>query len=66
MAEIVGQWALLEYCFQTILHVDLESVWRVKSFRWFKTMLRGLLTTDTPLSRHFAPTDGEQPEVTDD
>ena len=60
----MGQWELLEYCFHSVLGVDLEAVWHTKSFRWFLVRVHGLLSTDTPLSRHFAP-EPEPPEVAD-
>lgn len=35
--------------------VDLEEVWRRKSWRWFTVRVKGLLYADTRLSRHFRP-----------
>lgn len=52
----------MEFCFHIILGVDLEQVWHVKSWRWFTTRIKGLLMTESPLSRHFAPEE-EPPEV---
>lgn len=60
------QWSLLEFTFHVELGVDLEDVWRRKSWRWFTTRIRGLLSTDTPLYRFFAPDEAApepQPEV---
>ncbi|WP_350347263.1 hypothetical protein ABIQ69_11540 [Agromyces sp. G08B096] len=61
------QWALVEFSFHQILGVDLEDVWRRKSWRWFETRVRGLLSIDSPLARFFAPDEQAppQPEVND-
>jgi hypothetical protein len=52
---VFGEWALVEGAFQAELHIDLEDVIRVKSWRWFFTRLRYLMATDNALSRRFAP-----------
>ncbi|MCT7028000.1 hypothetical protein M1186_26025, partial [Salmonella enterica subsp. enterica serovar Minnesota] len=57
--DILAQWVLLVGTFHQVLHVDLESVWRVKPWRWFETRVKFLMTTDTPLARYFAP---EEPQ----
>jgi len=63
---IFEQWNLLEFSFQTI-GIDLESVWHVKSWRWFKVHLRGLLASDTAIARYFAPEPAATtPEVPDE
>ncbi|MDQ0894423.1 hypothetical protein [Agromyces ramosus] len=39
-----------------MLGIDLEDVWRAKSWRWFATRVRGLLSDpDSLLARFFAP-----------
>lgn len=64
--EVFEQWPLVEFSFAQI-GIDLEEVWHVKSWRWFKIRLEGLLTIDSPLSRFFAPEPDPQPlEATDD
>lgn len=61
---MLAQWGLVEYSFQSVLGVDLETVWRAKSWRWFAVRVKHLLSTDTPLARFFAPDDEpEKPEV---
>lgn len=52
-----GAWSLVEGAFHSVFGIDLESVWRRKSWRWFDTRVKFLLSTDTPLSRYFAPDD---------
>ncbi|MBN9208137.1 MAG: hypothetical protein J0H96_05665 [Microbacterium ginsengisoli] len=54
------QWTLLVGTFHQVLHVDLESAWRVKSWRWFASRVKFLLSTDTPLARYFAPDDPQE------
>ncbi len=54
---LLANWSLVVFTFHTALGVDLEDVWRVKSWRWFSARVRHLLSTDTPLSRFFAPDD---------
>lgn len=46
---------MVEFSFRKDLGVDLEAVRHTRSWRWFKTMVAGLLTTDTALARAFAP-----------
>jgi len=58
-AALIGQWSLVEYSLHAALGIDLEDVWHAKSWRWFATRVRGLLSDDTPLARFFAP---DQPE----
>jgi hypothetical protein len=55
--EIIEAWEQLEFSFHSILHVDLEAVWHSKSWRWFSVRVHGLLSTDTPLARHFIPSE---------
>lgn len=59
--DVLEQWKLLKFSFQSVLHIDLEEVWHVKSWRWFTDCVHGLLSNDTPLSRHFKPDDEPQP-----
>ena len=54
LTEVFEQWALVEFSFESVLHIDLSEVWVSKSWRWFKTRLQGLLTTASPLSEFFA------------
>jgi hypothetical protein len=46
---------LVEIAFSTLYHIELEDVFRTRSWRWFRVKIRGLLSTDNPLARHFAP-----------
>lgn len=55
--DVLLQWPLVEFTFQSVLGVDLEEVWNRKSWRWFSVRLSHLLSTDTPLARFFAPRD---------
>lgn len=66
-ADLFAQWTLLEFTFHSALGIDLEDVWRRKSWRWFSVRVKHLLSTDTPLARYFAPDDDEtpKPEVPD-
>jgi hypothetical protein len=63
---LAEQWSLLEFTFHSVLGVDLDAVWAVKSWRWFQIRVHGLLTTDTPLSRHFAPEEEPEPPASDE
>lgn len=54
-AQVLNEWVLLEGAFQAELGIDLEDVLRVKSWRWFFTRIRYLMSTDNALSRRFAP-----------
>lgn len=52
---LLKQWVLVEYTFRTVLGVDLEEVRHVRSWRWFRVMVTGLLSGDNLLARHFNP-----------
>jgi hypothetical protein len=60
--ELLAHWSLLEYSFHSALGIDLEDVWRRKSWRWFTVRVKHLLSTDTPLARFFAPDDDQTPK----
>jgi len=62
---VLEAWELLEFSFHSILGVDLEEVWRSKSWRWFTVRVHGLLSTDTPLARHFISESESTEGVTD-
>jgi hypothetical protein len=47
---------LIEADFHDVYGVDLEQVFRVKSYRWFTVRVHGLFASDSRLARHFAPT----------
>jgi hypothetical protein len=51
--DIFGQWARLEADFHDVYGVDLEAVFRVKSWRWFMVRVDGLLSCDSRLRRFF-------------
>jgi hypothetical protein len=51
--DIFGQWARLEADFHDVYGVDLEAVFRVKSWRWFMVRVDGLLSCDSRLHRFF-------------
>jgi len=53
---ILTQWDLIEADFHDVYGVDLEQVFRVKSYRWFTVRVHGLFASDSRLARHFAPT----------
>jgi hypothetical protein len=54
-ARIAQAWALVEFAFHAHLGVDLDAMRGARSWRWFVVRVRGLLTSDTALARHFAP-----------
>jgi hypothetical protein len=54
-SQILAEWELLEADFHDIYGVDLEQVFRVRSYRWFIVRVRGLFISDSRLARHFAP-----------
>jgi hypothetical protein len=51
--EIFAQWILLESDFAESYGIDLEAVFAVKSWRWFRVRVAGLLCSDTRLGRYF-------------
>jgi hypothetical protein len=60
--EIFEAWPLLEADFHEAFGVDLETVFWVKSWRWFAVRVDGLLASDSRIHRHFS----DEPEgVTD-
>lgn len=62
MRQIVEQWTLLEISFSTLYAIELEDVFRTRSWRWFTVKVRGLLLADTPLARHFKPEPEPEPD----
>lgn len=61
-ADLLTQWNLIEWDFHHTLHVDLPTVIRGRSWRWFRVRVGGLLATPgTALHTHFAD-DNTEPE----
>lgn len=60
------QWPLLEFSFHAHLGVDLADVWQVKSWRWFAVRVQGLMSSDTPIARFFAPDGAPNPSEAQD
>lgn len=54
-------WALVEFAFHHVLHVDLDSIGNTRSWRWFAARMSVLLTVPNPLQAHFAPPHTEEP-----
>lgn len=61
--QIAAEWDLLEISFSTLYGIEIEDEFPVRSWRWFTVKVRGLLQSDTPLARHFAPTPEPAPEA---
>ena len=62
---LTERWSLVEYAFHAQLGIDLEDVWRRKSWRWFSARVSGLLSDpESLLARFFAP-DPDQPVAPD-
>ena len=66
--SIFEQWPLVEGSFQAVFGIDLERVWRRKSWRWFAVRITYLLQTDTALNRFFRPDEepDQKPELPDE
>ncbi|TXL91925.1 hypothetical protein EW053_04425 [Streptomyces sp. IB2014 016-6] len=53
---ILEQWDLVEADLQETYQIDVDSgILRDRSWRWLRVRIAGLISTDSRLSRHFAP-----------
>lgn len=59
-ASIFAEWDVIEHAFAEI-GIDLEDEWEQRTWRWFRTRLRGLLATDSILGAKFRPEPATEP-----
>lgn len=59
-AEILDRWELVEADLHQVYGIDMEdrALLRARSWRWLRTRIAGLLSTNCRLYRALAPEDG--------
>ncbi|TDD88377.1 hypothetical protein E1298_15185 [Actinomadura rubrisoli] len=60
--DVWEQWGLIEADLHSEYGIDVEEpgLLKARTFRWLVARIRGLLSADTRLARHFAPDDDKQ------